>query len=468
MSADRMVEHPQLGQGTLLKTYMGGYEWEVEFESGRRFRLPAREFETDETEQPVRPQPRPTVSTRPAILDSEQFRARQTLEALRYGIVPMQDVETLTIGLEAERVSLDRALARARESSGDVQCVIGDYGFGKSHFLELAARRALRENYVVMTASLDLLEAPPNKPYHVYHALVHSTRYPNADIVDTGLGPLLEQASRNPAAVKQMIEQSPIADRCPIALGLGALADANTQAVFDDLVGWLSGSIHPTQTLKPYIKKLPRLYHVGETARLYTYLLTAWAQLASLLGYSGLAVLIDESEHYSLLRAKQRGRADSFFTAMIAAAVGNNSARINIDDLPQHHFRDYPTLFATGAKLYFLFALTESESNLPIDAWLSPRQIVRLDDRYIERDIQKFIRTLMIYHGIAYAYTPDDGAFVPVVSDVPTMLSQTLSQHRINMRELIRISVTIFDLLYLHDELTPGAVISELRQGLYL
>ena len=24
---------------------MGGYEWEVEFESGRRFRLPAREFE---------------------------------------------------------------------------------------------------------------------------------------------------------------------------------------------------------------------------------------------------------------------------------------------------------------------------------------------------------------------------------------------------------------------------------------
>jgi hypothetical protein len=38
----RAVVHPQLGAGTLLKTYMGGYEWEVEFATGLRFRLPAR------------------------------------------------------------------------------------------------------------------------------------------------------------------------------------------------------------------------------------------------------------------------------------------------------------------------------------------------------------------------------------------------------------------------------------------
>jgi hypothetical protein len=46
MMQPQLVEHPQLGPGKLLKTYMGGYEWEVEFDSGRRFRLPAREFET--------------------------------------------------------------------------------------------------------------------------------------------------------------------------------------------------------------------------------------------------------------------------------------------------------------------------------------------------------------------------------------------------------------------------------------
>jgi hypothetical protein len=82
------------------------------------------------------------------MLETDQFRARQTLEALRLGIVPAQDVETLTIGLEAEQVSLQRALEGARERGGEVEAVIGDYGFGKSHFVDLAARRALRENFL--------------------------------------------------------------------------------------------------------------------------------------------------------------------------------------------------------------------------------------------------------------------------------------------------------------------------------
>jgi hypothetical protein len=38
------VHHPHFGAGELLKTYMSGYEWEVIFASGRRFRLPAKEF----------------------------------------------------------------------------------------------------------------------------------------------------------------------------------------------------------------------------------------------------------------------------------------------------------------------------------------------------------------------------------------------------------------------------------------
>src|SRR5215208_3288624 len=118
---NRTVIHPQLGPGKLLKTYMGGYEFEVLFESGRRFRLPAREFEADSvTAWQSRATPVGNgVTPRAAVLEVDQFRARQTLEAQRQGIVPVQDDETLTIGLEAERVSLNRALARSMERGGD-------------------------------------------------------------------------------------------------------------------------------------------------------------------------------------------------------------------------------------------------------------------------------------------------------------------------------------------------------------
>src|SRR4051794_13562676 len=198
---DRTVIHPQLGPGKLLKTYMGGFEFEVLFESGRRFRLPAREFEADSvTAWQSRATPAGNgVSPREPVLELDQFRARQTLEALRLGIVPVQDVETLTIGLEAERVSLDRALARSKERGGDVQAVIGDYGFGKSHFVELAARRGLRENFLIASASLDLVETPPGKAHEIYRALTRSIRYPDSD--ERGLGPLIKRALEHPTAV---------------------------------------------------------------------------------------------------------------------------------------------------------------------------------------------------------------------------------------------------------------------------
>ncbi len=310
------VEHPQLGPGKLLKTYMGGYEWEVEFESGRRFRLPAREFETmlEQESAPSLP------LIRPAVLESDQFRARQTLEALRFGIVPVQDVETLTIGLEAESVSLNRALARSKERGGDVQAVIGDYGFGKSHFIELAARRALRENFIVATASLDLLEVPPAKPFEIYRALTASIRYPDSN--ERGLQPLVEGARANPSAASQFIDLSPIPDHCPLSRAIQSALDCHTQAAYDDLIAWIGGQIKPTADLKTCLRKPPTLYSAGDVARQYSYLLSGISVLAHQLGYSGLAVLIDESEHYSLLRARQRVRADSVFPGDDLRGVG--------------------------------------------------------------------------------------------------------------------------------------------------
>ncbi|HEX3053163.1 MAG TPA: BREX system ATP-binding domain-containing protein [Aggregatilineaceae bacterium] len=463
----QLVEHPQLGTGKLLKTYMGGYEWEVEFDSGRRFRLPAREFEIETVtiwQQSQPPAASPLTQSRPVVLDRDQFRARQTLEALRFGIVPVQDVETLTIGLEAESVSLNRALARSKERGGDVQAVIGDYGFGKSHFIELAARRALRENFIVATASLDLLEVPPGKPLEIYRALTAAMRYPDSH--ERGLRPLFAKVQENPSAVRQFVGQSPIPDFCPLSIAVSAAADCATQAAYDDLILWISGHIKPTADLKSCIRKPPSLYAVGEVARQYSYLLTGISVLATLFGYSGLAILIDESEHYSLLRARQRGRADAFFQAMICGALGFNNGRIDPNHIPEHARADYPVMFASNPHLFFLFALTESENRMPVDSWLAPTQIVRLDDRFIEKDIRKFFNTLLDYHGLAYGYTFDNGRYSEVLSAMPGLLSRALSQHRINLRELIRTAVTVCDLLYLHDDYLPGVAMQEVAQGL--
>jgi hypothetical protein len=466
---DRTVIHPQLGPGKLLKTYMGGYEFEVLFASGRRFRLPAREFEADSVTawQSRTMSAGNGVTPRAAVLEVDQFRARQTLEALRLGIVPVQDVETLTIGLEAERVSLDRALARSMERGGDALAVIGDYGFGKSHFVELAARRAQRENCLAAVASLDLVEAPPSKANEIYKALVRGIRYPDND--ERGLAPLIRKALAAPSIVAQFVERSPRGQDDPLARALVALADCPSQTTYDDIVNWLGGQIRtPTKASKTCLQKPPRLYLAGEVARQYAYMLTAISVLASMLGYGGLTVLIDESEHYSLLRANQRERADSFFKALIYAALGQANSRVDPKTIPYHGSVDYELTFASDPHLFFMFALTESENRMPVDAWLAPSQILRLDDRFIERDIHAFFTTLLRYHSIAYGYDypPPHERYEEIVKTAPGLLSRALNQHQINLREVIRLAVTTSDLLYLHADYAPETLLEELAKGL--
>ena len=62
-------------------------------------------------------------------------------------------------------------------------------------------------------------------------------------------------------------------------------------------------------------------------------------------------MLIDESEHYSLLRAAQRDRADSFFKAMIVSAVGFNNGRIDRTRIPDHARVEYPVSFTSEPHL---------------------------------------------------------------------------------------------------------------------
>ncbi|MCB0069163.1 MAG: DUF2791 family P-loop domain-containing protein, partial [Caldilineaceae bacterium] len=343
--------------------------------------------------------------------------------------------------------------------------VIGDYGFGKSHFIELAARRALRENFLVAGASLDLVEVPPGKAHKIYEALVTALRYP--DTQRRGLLPLVEKALARPAVISEFVRLCPReVKECPLAAALLALQDCPSQSALEAIVAWLSGQTKPQPDMKICLKRPPRLYITGENARQYSYLLTGISLLATLVGYTGMAVLIDESEHYSLLRTMQRERADSFFQSMIVSSLGLNNGRIDPRSIPDHNRVEYPVSYTSEPHLFFLFALTESADRMPVGTWLAPSHLVRLDDRFIEKDIREFYSTLLRYHALAYDYTPAADRYADAAAVAPGLLARALAQHRINLRELIRSAVTTCDLLYLYADYTADAMIGELKAGL--
>lgn len=463
------VEHPSYGPGIVLAAYRSGSEWLVRFESGLRFRRPRQEFqgqaEAARSAAPIVP----ARAAQPP-MEPSQLETRNLVEALRFGVAPAAHLRELTIGLAAERASVIAGLNQSHETGGAVRAVLGEYGYGKSHLVELSAQEALARGFLVAPASLDLLELPPHRAFDIYRELLHNLRTP--DSAELGLGPLLRRAGK--LGLSGRLRQVSQLDLDPLLLTLNVLADNPSTRQQAAWQSWLMGGRRTRLMNKatPKDLKFPTIYKVGHNARQIAYLLGGISVLARLAGYSGLCVLIDEAESYSLLKSQQRPKAGLFFAALIHAATAEYAATgdddrspIREDALPQHRLRNYPATYGAGQSLFFLFAVTRSENQLPLEEWLSPDEIVQLDPHPSAQEIGEFLQRLQGYHGQAYGYRPGE-RHEQLNGAAAQQLSLAMERRKLSIRGLVRLSVDLFDLAYLYPDYRPSELIAELRNSL--
>ena len=455
-----IVKHPQYGCGKIVALYRNGTEWMVRFESGLRFRRSRTEFEGQQI-MPVAPA---TPVALPEInpMSPTQFDARQLIEALRVGVAPIQHIQELTIGLAAERTSLREGLNQAHQTGGGVRAVIGDYGFGKSHIVELTAQEGLKRNFLIATTSLDLLELPAHQGLAIYGSLMHNLRYPDSD--ERGLGPLLTKATTTPRLLEQLGELTTITWD-PLAVALAALSNTTATRQRRAWEEWLMGGrrVQLMNRALPRGVKFPSLYQSGNNARQIAYLLSGLSVLARLAGYSGLCLLIDEAESYSLLSPRQRPKASLFFSALIYAALHDRQTRIVGSNLPQHHHRDYPNAYLARQSLFFLFTATRSDNQMPLGEWLDAGQILELDPHHSPQEIGQFLELAMGYHAQAYGYEPGERQR-QIRRGAAEHLALGMRNDKLSIRSVVRLAVELFDLLYLYPDYDAATMLDELRQ----
>ncbi|MAS44460.1 MAG: ATP-binding protein [Rhodobacteraceae bacterium] len=88
---------------------------------------------------------------RPAI----KRRERDTvIQALRAGVVPRLGLQHIQVGREKEVAEMIRDLERIEEGGAAIRFVIGEYGSGKTFFLNLVRLVALQKGMVVISADL--------------------------------------------------------------------------------------------------------------------------------------------------------------------------------------------------------------------------------------------------------------------------------------------------------------------------
>ncbi|MFN0118988.1 MAG: BREX system ATP-binding domain-containing protein [Blastocatellia bacterium] len=462
-----IVNHPLFGRGQIMELRNAAREASVQFDNQIRAVVPCtmlsmlKAADGPAIVRPRRVIPKPAA---PTPQQQERFAARRTIEALRYGVVPQPRIRELSAGLDRERASLTSAFDRVADAGGDVRVICGEYGAGKSHFFELAAQEALARNFLVATASLDVREVAPNRPQRIYNALVRHLRYP--DHTDTGtLAPLFDRLVDNTVAWSPLMTELE-GTIFSTALHNYSLMRATPGEALDKLLDWVSGE-------KVYIKEvrdavaakgkdfpMPSLSTMTTAADQYCYLLSGLGWLAQKAGYAGLMVLLDESEHYSLLNERGQERADNFFRGLMYSALSTQpGCRITEKQLTHPQRGAFPFRFADQSGLLVMFAVTPSASTFDYKRWLGADQIINLGTRMTPEALKELLSRLGRLHAQAHGQAKSVNS-----TRMAEALHECLEGRLINLRQLIRLAMEMFDLCYTDATFKPAQAANELRQ----
>ncbi|HHI81175.1 MAG TPA: hypothetical protein ENK02_14505 [Planctomycetes bacterium] len=371
------VYHKTYGEGTVLKVERGGMSLRVLFDRfpGLDISMPARLLRRIGGAGVVR-EPRPST-LRPPSDPAEVLALRQTIEALRLGVVPTRDLSAYTVGRDTEVEQFRLMLSDG--SRGRALALLGDYGCGKTHMLEIMQGIALADGWVVGRAWLDPQEAPPSQPRRVYHALARSLAYPETvEAGEQGLLPLLESceglslddgtahlfldpAVRYARALAERIQQDP-----------GSLELGELQALMLD---WIEGratglSQELGRKLSRALKYKGKVYALSDfrtLAKVYGYMLSGLAALARRSGRRGLLLLLDETELFSSLNKEARAQAAIVFRVLIAAALpAGGEESIDLDDVEgggHGAIRNLPPRFGKVSHLALCLAATPGSAS---------------------------------------------------------------------------------------------------------
>ncbi|MCK4596132.1 DUF2791 family P-loop domain-containing protein [candidate division WOR-3 bacterium] len=266
------VTHPFFGKGEVLGERWRGQELLVHFRLGITVWVPVSRLKIEKRER-IKPK---IMEAPPKIGEHSK---REMLEAFKLGIVPQKGVLDFTYGREKEIEVVKNALIKAGEDGGGCLIVEGEYGGGKTHFLDYIYLHALSMDFAVCKVSLDPFDVTPYKPRRIYRELISTFLYKNGK----------EKNFRD--FVLDYVKDDLLKDN----RFFRHLKEIDMDEVVWD---WITGEDKPRWWLskKSKTRGLPLLPSYSTAADNYCYILSSIGWTLRKKGKKGLVVLIDEAE----------------------------------------------------------------------------------------------------------------------------------------------------------------------------
>lgn len=263
-------------------------------------------------------------------MNRETIERRRAIEALRAG-VPNRDVvrllppdqHNLDEKFQTLLIDAEHGLVDGKQPPGLL--LEGDFGTGKSHWLEYFRHQALENHFVCSTVVLNK-ETPLSALSKVFRACV------DAAVIPGKVGPALEEIAHDyniggAARFEQLFDwlrQSPSMDprfAATLCLFANNPADYIREKVIDE---W-TGSPMLVSDLRAALREIGELHHYTVGAPVRGAIQQRFAFLTRFFhaaGYSGWVILLDETEMISKYSVRQRARAYSYLAQLLGLVKG--------------------------------------------------------------------------------------------------------------------------------------------------
>jgi len=390
-STSQIVKHANYGKGIILKTRAAGLDLFVQFDSGLNRWLkksslsfpneiaPKRKY----SKQPIVPTPRPD-------LDIKEFKSRRIIEALRLGIVPSDCVEEFTFGRDAAiqefKIWIEAKL------NGPLH-VIGGYGAGKTHLLNLFAQNAQKLGYASAIVATHPIDCPFSRPKMVTAGLIKSLAFKDPD-------------SGKVLGFRDLVLKLKLMGAFKENHYFKHIYEIPEHHLWDWIECSESNKPGDLQWYHPEIyRKLPGILDHGTAANIYCYLLSSLSYAVTrYLSLSGLVLLFDESESLSTpenYRSFEQG--SNFYKALTRTSM--EEKRLLRRPHPSFGLtysglsRQVPFLYRRDSNLKLCFAFTEIDF-IPSGTVMESNHIKL--EHLSKFDLKKINRQLVKIYGRAY------------------------------------------------------------------
>ncbi len=374
---------------------------------------------------------------------------RQTIEALRMGVVPAQNVDRYTVGRRAECAAVEPLF----EASRGFRLVWGEYGVGKTHFLDLLEQMALGRNFVAARLAVDPREVSLAHPKRLYQAVVAALRYPDGG---RGLDPLMHRLvdsveHRDPEGSRSSRFFSPY---------LHALEWHNEKAQAD-VRDWLGGGDVEIVALNARLRRIDwrgeRLLTLSDFrthGRMYGHMLGTLSSWAKDAGYAGLMILFDEIERIDALSRDDFRKAAEVMKYLAAISEDEGNLAFEPDRLYRGGHavhRSLPLRFEEDQPLSVLFAITPlPEAQGVLSGILQDPSFVIPLQPLGARDLHALVaRVVALYRDAYQGFEPSPETFESFIVE----LDDLIDAHALNPRAVVRETVFVLDRMRLSHSL---------------